>query len=306
MRIDVCIACDDNYAKYCATVMVSIMENKAEDDMPVFHILHGGLSAENLENLSKLGDVKLYKLEDELFSQYLRNSKIGWTTPTLYRLKLASILDLDKVIYLDCDVVVTSSLKSYFEQDIEGFSLGVVQDVNYEAYMEGAGIPKDQGYFYFNAGSLLMNLKQFRQDRIEEKLFECLAEKWQDFVFSDQDVLNSVLHKNVKKLEKRYNYIPTSIDLGTSSGIDVHKDITVIHYAGQKPWELALRSGIRDVFWSYYKNCGCVSKKEFATEYNRYKTWNFKIAQVLYLMKMYPLGMFRKSKIGLFKAAVSK
>jgi len=304
MNIDVCIACDDNYAKYCATVMASIIENKAETDMPVFHILHGGLSADNLENLSRLGSVNFYKVDDKIFSQFLRKSKIGWTTPTLYRLKLASILDLDKVIYLDCDVIVTSSLKGYFEQDIDGYSLGVVPDVNYEAYMEGANIPKDQGYIYFNAGSLLMNLKKFRQDGIEEKLFDCLAEKWQDFVFSDQDALNSVLHKNVKKLEKRYNYLPTFVDLENSKNINAHRDITVIHYAGQKPWELAFRSSIRDVFWQYYKNCGCITEKQFRTEYNRYKMWNFTVTQFLYLLKLYPFGLFRASKRGLFKTVL--
>lgn len=306
MEIDICIATDNNYSKYCGTVMASVMENKAEDDEPVFHILHSGLKAENIEKLSKLGHVEFHLINDELFKPFLRKSKIGWTTPTLYRLKLASILDLDKVIYLDCDTIVTSSLKNYFEQDIEGYCLGVVPDVNYEAYMEPINIPQNGEYFYFNAGSILMNLKQFRQENIEEKLFDCLEKIWKDAVFADQDVLNAILYKNVKKLDKRYNYIPTFVDLENKNPSYISEETTVIHYAGQKPWELSFRSNIRGEFWKYYKLSGFVSEKQFNKEYKRFKIWNSTIVQLGYLLKLYPFGLFRKSKIPLFKQVFSK
>ena len=301
MKIDICITCDDNYVKYCATVMASILENKATDDEPVFHILYGELSADNIQKLSNFPNVILYKVDDSFFSPYLKNAKLSWPVAALYRLKIASILNLDKVIYLDCDVIVTSSLKSYFEQDIEGYYMGAVPDVNYQAYMERLNIPQENGFFYFNAGSLLINLKQFREDNIEEKLFECMADIWENSTFLDQDVLNVCLYKNVKKLDKRYNYIPTIIDITMRKMFDVKEEVSVIHYAGYKPWELAFRANIRDEFWKYYKNSGCVSEKRFKKEYNTYKMWNQPLFQFCYLLKLYPLGLFVKGKRDLYK-----
>ena len=305
MIIDICLTTDDNYAKYCGTVITSALENRADGDELVFHILHGGLKADNIQKLSVLGNVKFYELDDNLFSPFLKKSKIGWTVPSLYRLKMASILDLDKVLYLDCDTIVTSSLKSYFEQDLDGYSLGVVPDVNYEAYMDSINVPKDKGYFYFNAGSLLMNLKQFRQANIEEQLFKCLEEIWQHTPFSDQDVLNKVLHTSVKKLDKRYNYLPTFVDLEMPKTFDVNEEISVIHYAGQKPWEIAFRSNIRNEFWKYYKKSGFVSEKEYAKEYGKFKLWNLPIVQLGYLLKLYPFVLFQKAKRPLLKAILT-
>src|SRR5574344_146107 len=267
MKIDICIATDDNYVKYCATVMQSVLENKAEDDEPVFHIIQGGLLPENLEILSKKGNVCFHKVDDDLFKPYKRKAKLSWPTPTLYRLKLASILDIDKVIYLDCDVIVTSSLKEYFSQDIEGSYLGCVPDVGYEKYMDNLGLSKENGLFYFNAGSILMNLKKFREDNIEEKLFDFLIEKWKDLTFGDQDVLNSVLYKNVKKIDRKFNYIPFGHSIkAPSEDFDIKRDISVIHYAGRKPWEIFYRNYFRREFWQYYKNSGAVSSKEFEKE----------------------------------------
>lgn len=303
MKIDICTTIDDNYTKYCATVMVSILENKAQDDEPVFHIVHGGLKPENIEKLSKLGDVKFYKVDDSLFTPYLRKAKLSWPAATLYRLKLTSILDLDKVIYLDCDIIVTSSLKSYFEQDVEGFALAAVPDVGYLPYMKRLNIPEE--YFYFNAGSILMNLKQFRKEGIEEKLFDCLSEIWQEAEFGDQDVLNKTLYKNVKQLDKRYNYIPLLVDMYKTDGFDISKEISVIHFAGMKPWEKAMKGYLREEFWKYYKKSGFVSDAQFEKEYKSFKLWSTKFFQIIYLLKIYPIGFLTRKK-ALFKEVLRK
>jgi len=144
-----------------------------------------------------------------------------------------------------------------------------------------------------------MNLKYFRENGIEEKLFDCLVERWQELVFPDQDVLNLTLHQSVKKIERKYNYIPMP---GFPDGSN---ETTVIHYAGQKPWEMFFKAAIRDEFWKYYKNCGCITQKQFSFEYAKYKLSNLKIIQLFYVLKLYPLAFFRPEKWSLLKLALS-
>lgn len=293
MKIDVCITTDDHYVKYCATVMVSILENKADDDEPVFHIVHGGLKPENLEKLSKLGQVNLYKVDDSIFTPFSKKTQMVWPVTTLYRLKLASILDLDKVLYLDCDLIVNASLKPLFQEDIEGFAMAAVPDNGFARSMRRLNLSEENPeHFYCNAGVTLMNLKKFREDKIEEQLFDCLAKIWQEAIFGDQDVLNSVLYKNTKKLDRRYNYIPMMDAVNLPQDFDVSKEITIIHYAGMKPWETTLRCLLRDEFWKYYEKCTCITPEQFKKEYNHYKRWSTQLFQFFYLVKMYPFGIF--------------
>ena len=115
-RINVSLACDNNYAKYAGVVIASILANANKDDNLFFYILDGGISAEYKQQILSLKKIKdceisFIAIDETLFEDYKKvQTHFYITLPTYYRLKLPSLLpDIDRIIYFDCDFVICSS-----------------------------------------------------------------------------------------------------------------------------------------------------------------------------------------------------
>lgn len=151
------------------------------------------LKSYNRENSVILMDVtKIYK--EHIFSS--PNNLDRFTPYALLRI-FADYFDLpDKIIYLDVDTVINNDIAELYNQDIEGYEVGVVRDV----FLFGQRLHKT----YFNSGMLLMNMKKIKETGYLEKTRElCRTKK---MVFLDQDALNfSVTYK--KMLDRKFNSI---------------------------------------------------------------------------------------------------
>ena len=118
--------------------------------------------------------------------------------------------------------------------------------------------PKQEGYF--NAGSLLINLKYWREHNAYEQFIKVMHEKSNIIIFHDQDVLNYVFHDKKKWLSPRYN-IQTSFLVAknvTRYGqemIKALKNPLVIHFCmrGSKPWMIRCDNPFTKI-WLYYKH----------------------------------------------------
>ena len=133
--INICLSCDDNYAKYAGVVIASILTNANQDDNIDFYILDGGITKEKKEQISSLSSIhncqiNFIEINPEMFADYSKVKTHKYISiATYYRLKAPSLLpDIDKIIYLDCDVVVNTSLKELYEIDIKDYLLAGVSD----------------------------------------------------------------------------------------------------------------------------------------------------------------------------------
>lgn len=87
---------------------------------------------------------------------------------TLYRLKIADILSsLDKVLYLDSDVIVTQDISGLWNTDITNYYCAAVKDAkstrskfSNKRHFKKMGIDPNK---YFNAGVILFNLKKSKR-----------------------------------------------------------------------------------------------------------------------------------------------
>ncbi|MCQ2181886.1 MAG: glycosyltransferase family 8 protein [Bacteroidales bacterium] len=160
-----------------------------------------------------------------------------------YRLMLPELLpDYDKVLYLDCDMVVRNDLAVLFSgTDLGENLLGAVY--------ERKG--------YFNSGFLLMNLSGMREDETSLKLMKALDTDYLEF--PDQDALNMVCKGRVKALPPYCNgirtfWLPQYKDefLNIYSEDDYSDMVSKgnVHYTGGKPWNiLTVRFGD---WWTEY------------------------------------------------------
>lgn len=285
-KIEVCFSCDDNYSKYATAAILSILDNKNSDEEYIFHILHANLSQEVVEKFNKIQNVKLHQVQNEIFEPYFNNGVCkNVTIPTLYRLILPSLLpDVDRILYLDCDIAILKSLAKLYEIDLKPNQYAAaVHDLGYEGHMERMGFEQNDNNFYFNAGVILFDLNKMRADNIQDKLFDYLKNNYQKLSYSDQDVLNAVLLGRVCPLDKEFNFITPNFYFNNK------RDITIAHFAGMKPWSIGFYNPYRAIFWKYLLMAGG-SK----LHYRKIMLWHNKFFQILLFLKFYPFFFTKK------------
>ena len=127
MRMDICLCSDENYAKYMGTTIASILSNSKEDEELYFHLIVDNdvtdSSKEKLLSLKKIKNCEMifYTPDVEKYKKWyeLGNYNGAFSPAMFYRLDIHRLItDVDKVLYLDCDVIVRNSLIELFKMDI--------------------------------------------------------------------------------------------------------------------------------------------------------------------------------------------
>lgn len=163
--------------------------------------------------------------------------------------------DVEKLLYLDIDILVCEDCGKLFEIDMTDKAIGVIYEADSSTkgdYMQSLNMPLEcPGYF--NSGVLMMNLDFFRKNNLTEKVLSYARENFEKFELPDQDALNAVLYDKTIKLHPRWNWN----DLGTRRLIHRKADSTrtirtatvkeaveaslypgIIHFCGgYKPWQ---------------------------------------------------------------------
>jgi len=131
-----------------------------------------------------------------------------------------SLLPVERILYLDADVLVRRDLKDIWRTDMGGRAIGVVRDIGLS--MGHLGLPEvNRGRFYFNAGVLLVNLSLIRQ-RLPE-MRNALA-TLKETAFKDQDFLNAFFCDDFYELDIVWN--ATGFGTYASKWTNVDRDNT--------------------------------------------------------------------------------
>lgn len=273
--INIVLSSDNNYAQHVAVVAASILSNTKEK--VYIHLLSDGIMAEKLsmirESIDNLGgclhvyDMSEYKCFDDLFTS-------GHISKAAYfRLDIANILpdSIDKVIYLDVDLLVCKDIGELWHSDLQGLPLGAVPDYGIMASKRLMGqkhnvIGLSFNDLYFNSGVVIMDLIQWRQQGYAEKVIKLASEG--NLPHHDQDALNMIFMNKWAPLELKWNVIPPVFNLFLkiifnkkleNNAITARKDVAIMHYAGRyKPWEFVVNKGFNDKYYFY------LSKTAFA------------------------------------------
>jgi len=207
--IHIALGTDDNYCKYAGCCIASILLSAEKEDAFCFYVVDNGISEKNrarLENLQKLRAHELIFLKPDM--QKLQDlpqcSYLGLSA--YLRLLLPELLpDLDHLIYLDCDMIVTRSLWNLWTIDLQSKAIGVVED--YVESLKGArSVAKILGLgFYFNSGMLLLDLKQIRERALFREVLAWTVANPEKVKFGDQDGLNVIFKDNYVEISPNWN-----------------------------------------------------------------------------------------------------
>lgn len=249
--INICFASDDNYAMPTGTAIASILKNAAKEDELSIYIIESGITQQNKDKILALKSIKDCNIQfvpasNCDFSQYAKVTTCPHITiPAYYRLKVASLFPhLDKILYLDGDLVVKKSLKELYNENITDYICAGVRVIRDE---KGKDV---YDKLHVNSGVLLFNLKKMREENTEEVLAKYAIKNIDNIKNGDQDIINFALEGKIKEIDSKYN-IQTCNCYYIS---DYSMDYTIIHYIGPtKPWKFGSFMPFKSEFFKYLK-----------------------------------------------------
>jgi lipopolysaccharide biosynthesis glycosyltransferase len=195
---------NDYYSPMAYVAMSSILNSKDYYTYIVFYlIIPNNFSDNNIQFLYSLYEqydyfnitfIKMDNRYDKAFISY------HISVQTYYRCSLGELLpNLNKIIYLDTDVIIYKDLSNFFNLNFNGkVILGQVGAAN--------NSPKT-GYYMINNGILLLNLKEMRNMQVEKKILN-LLQKGYKFSFHDQTIINKLLRKYLGIFPPKYHIRP--------------------------------------------------------------------------------------------------
>ena len=164
-------------------------------------------SAKFLDKLVKDKNAKSFvKLIDatKVFVNNLPKKNMGsYFTPCsmlrLYADKVPEIAKLDRVLYLDYDVVCRRDISEFYNMNLDGVEAAGVLDIYGKNFYHYHGL---LNFDYMNSGVMLFNMKECMKTKMFEKAVRLCAKKW--MMLADQAALNKSINKR-KLMPRKYN-----------------------------------------------------------------------------------------------------
>lgn len=262
--INVCMTFDDNYLYHGMVAIASLLKNVQKNAKINLNLLCSknlSVSSRKIitDEFKKNIEIIFWDVDDKLFKNFPLNRK-HINVNTYYRLVIDKLFShLDKVIYIDADVVVYGNIAELWNEDLEGNLIAGALDEGGVSQTRRLQLPPSSNYI--NAGVLVFNLKEIRQKYSD--VFEKYCEKYVEYkdkiILQDQDILNIVYFESIKVLDLRWNInsrLFSQNNLERKYSEDDEKNAIsnagIIHYTDTyKPWTFFCSHPHVDLYWKY-------------------------------------------------------
>lgn len=278
--MDFLITISDNYSEPILLLMYSVYRNMGAGHR--FHFIHKSISNQNRDIISKYAETKCKAVVRFIEYSDARTKELPlygvWSEEIYYRLFAAYLLpDVDRVIYLDGDTLVTRNLNAVWDSyPVDNYSLGAVANDVQEEHKARLELPIDATYI--NSGVLFMNLSRIRRLYSEQKLWETLLQLRPKLQFPDQDFLNTVFQKEIYLLDTRYNYMISVTE--RSRTYPKICDPYICHFVLAKPWNTEFLYKTDRIYLRYLAEAGQVKKAVYLYYQHRKRRWITKLKAV--------------------------
>lgn len=247
LTIKVCLAADKNYLQHLVVTMASILLKLNPGERVDFLILSDG-SLENRHFKKVLGlapsSVEVVNAT-ELVHQYMELAyNPEWPISVNYRLLIPFLCPSDdRMIYLDSDTIVRTSLSGLWKIPLEGMIAGVADTgFDHAGRLAGQGLSLSDPYI--NSGVLLWNLEKIRADYSER--LNAVAKRVPSPEFPDQDWINLMFESDKQLLDPSWNSMSHLFsedwkpdDLYAPAQIDkAQQQPDICHFTNIKPWTM--------------------------------------------------------------------
>jgi lipopolysaccharide biosynthesis glycosyltransferase len=259
--LQVACAVEGDYVPHCAAMLHSVLANGSDDGVRV-HYLHGPeLAPLDRDRLAEMvgsngGEISFHAVHDERVKGLPVE---GFTRKaTWYRIFLPELLEADRVLYLDADLIVLETLAPLWETDLDQHYIAAVTNVlQLNDLRRPAAIGLSSPHRYFNAGVLLMNLELMRKHDMSRALLEYGVANAGN-LWRDQDALNAVLGERRLPLHPRWNCMNSVLTFPWSAYVFDAEELSearqrpaIRHFEGpdeNKPWHFMSEPADRGLY----------------------------------------------------------
>lgn len=207
------------YAAYCGTRnLYGDMETSAKsliansDVDKVYFFIEDDEFTRELPSIIECRNVS----NQTFFHRRNANRKSRFTYMAMMRATLCKLLDVDKVLSLDCDTIAVKDCSHVWDIDISS---------SYFAATPEKWAQSRPGLTYCNIGVALLNLDKLRDGKADE-IISVLNTHY--FRWVDQDAYNYLCQGRIAEMDSMYNSCPWVIDSGSPARI--------VHYAARDDW----------------------------------------------------------------------
>ena len=257
---NICLCADNNVVEYMSALIVSILKNSSQDEEFTFHIITSSMSEENKNYINDLKQIKKFQLKyyspihkEKFIKWHTEKTTKKWPVEVFFKLDIPFILkDLDKVLYLDCDMIAVNNFKELFSFNIDNYVLAAIED----KFISNSHLKKiklNKSNTYFNSGLLLINIKYFNTMFPNDSSLEEI-DKYLNTIkvveYPEQDIINAVFNKKIKRLDNKYNYVSALIKKDKEV-----QDVIIAHYTLLKPLYKNAhpqKNKLYYAFWKYF------------------------------------------------------
>jgi lipopolysaccharide biosynthesis glycosyltransferase len=207
-------------------------------------VLHLGLSSADLDLLARCASNASFRSVDcggMLHPAWIPPPNVS--DAAFLRYLAPDLLDVDRCVYVDADVIVRRDPAPLEAIDLTNASVAAVRSrvAAFAASIGGVrawrelGIPSTNPYF--NSGVLVMNLARWREHGVTARLTEFLVGYGAHTWYADQEALNAVLWDDWVQLDRSWNYVTYVADSFIQQPELEPVDPYIAHFAGaRKPW----------------------------------------------------------------------
>lgn len=274
-KVNVVFATNNDYAPFLIVALKSLLEHISIKNFYCIYIFETDVSDTNKDIIDRM--VKSYSnveivycntakiFEENKFFHYTYYSQ-----ETYARLFVPDILDCDKALYLDCDIIVLADVAELYNIEIGnnliagvknfGLIAGYTFNPKLQEYYDKMYITKNLDEFV-NAGIIVMNLKELRKLNLAQTGLAILNH-YKHLLNQDEDILNRVCAGRILHVESGWNWryvVPEQliydyrlIKLAQEWAKGLYNHY-IIHYVSKiKPWDEP-NMFYGDIWWSWAK-----------------------------------------------------
>ena len=251
-KLHVACCSDNRFLPHTAAMLTSVIAHHAHCRVHC-HLVSGEIPTESVQQMRQHIEAMGATFHDYTLSEadthrfHLLSYPNHLSIAAYHRIFLPTLLDeqIERVLYLDGDIVVRGDLLPFFQTDLGDNLMGVIADGGPSVKDFASWLPYPAELGYFNSGVLLLDLKRCREFQLLERCIECFK-TCPTLRYDDQDVLNVVLAGKVKFMPLRYNAMGHYYRVSyarrlrplTEEEMEMLRHAVVVHFTGptDKPW----------------------------------------------------------------------
>lgn len=165
---------------------------------------------------------------------------------------------VDRVLYVDCDVIFNKDIDKYYSMDFDdNYIIASCETIPKKEFAKLYNTPQLHGFI--NGGVELLNTKKFRDNEMNADYFKDISDKLNNNHFADQGLVSYIFKDQILVLPSyKYNHLifqlkgyaiifamskderrKTICSVFWDEDFDEQENATIIHYTGyvSKPWQ---------------------------------------------------------------------